>query len=47
LMPCPWCGGKLIIDEKMPFHFCFGRNGCEADRLCFDELIQALGRTRP
>jgi hypothetical protein len=36
------CEGRLILDETMPWHHCFGDIHCRARHLHFDEMVEAL-----
>src|SRR5271163_622882 len=38
-LPCPVCGGKLIVDAEKPWHFCVSGRKCNAGKLSFDELV--------
>lgn len=39
---CPFCFGRLILDEAQDRHHCFGDIHCKARHLSFDELVKAL-----
>jgi hypothetical protein len=36
------CGGRLIFDDRKPYHHCFGDLSCRARSMRFEDVIAAL-----
>jgi hypothetical protein len=47
LASCPFCGGRLLIDESLPNWVCLGAFTCVSGKKNFQELITALAEVKP
>jgi hypothetical protein len=41
-LKCPLCGGKLILDESLPWFLCMGQIHCRIQATTFEKLVEAL-----
>jgi hypothetical protein len=39
---CPFCEGKLILDESLPWFLCMGLLHCRSQATTFEKLVEAL-----
>jgi hypothetical protein len=42
MLVCSFCGGKLILDESLPWYVCLGDLHCRVQATTFEKVVLAL-----